>query len=226
MNQRFFITGTDTGAGKTLLSCGLLCAARSRGLSTLGLKPVAAGSEMVRGVARNPDTVLLRRYSSLSLPWDEVNPVLLEPAVAPHIAALQQGIHLSAAAIAGEVLAAGLSRAADFVVVEGAGGWLVPLNDEETMADLAVALELPVILAVRLRLGCLNHALLAAAAIAASGLRLVAWAGLCCDYLAMPMLTENVESLRRRLSAPCIGVVPHLPVPANPEHAADSLILP
>ena len=165
MAKAYFIAGTDTGVGKTAVAKGLLAAANRRGLSTAAIKPVASGCERTAEGLRNDDALGLQEVMSLPLPYQQVNPVAFEPAIAPHIAAARAHKILNAAQLAGFCRGV-LSQRADFTVVEGAGGWLVPLNPVETLADLAAQLKLPVILVVAVRLGGLNHALLPAAAVA------------------------------------------------------------
>ena len=207
--QGFFITGTDTDAGKTVVSCALLYAASQLGYPTLGLKPIAAGCEYHQQGFCNDDALALQRYSSINADYKIINPVALKPAIAPHIAARQAGISLDASALARHCQEA-LSSQSALAVVEGAGGWLVPLNDEQTMADLAYALKLPVILVVGMRLGCINHALLTVAAIKHSGLTLAGWVANQLDP-NMSVFDDNVTTLKQRISAPCLGVVPFMP---------------
>ena len=227
MNRQFFVTGTDTDCGKTLVSCALLVKAGRCHYSTLGLKPVAAGLKQVNGQWLNDDVVSLAQYSSVVLAWEKINPVALRLAIAPHIAARREGLRLSVQQLASELqVAGGLSANADFTVVEGAGGWLVPVNDRETMADLVASLKLPVVLTVGLKLGCLNHALLTAAAIAASNLKLCGWIGTAVQPQQMEALEENIEALKQRLPGPCLGVIPPLDTPPNPEIAAEYIELP
>ncbi|HIK73239.1 MAG TPA: dethiobiotin synthase, partial [Alcanivorax sp.] len=167
----FFITGTDTEVGKTWVSCRLLERAREAGLSCYGLKPIAAGCEETADGLRNEDALNLMAASSLTLPYELVNPVALKAAIAPHIAARQEGRRISLSQLAGYVRGALSSHPADLVLVEGAGGWRVPLNDREMLSALAVELNLPVIQVVGMKLGCISHALLTAEAIQADGLR-------------------------------------------------------
>ncbi len=209
MPKAFFVTGTDTDVGKTLVACGLLRQLRNAGYSTAAVKPVAAGCVQTAQGLRNDDALALQREVSLDLSYAQINPMALEPAIAPHIAALNAGRKLTAASIAQSCRQV-LMLNADYTVIEGAGGWSVPLNQTETLADVVVQLSLPVILVVGLRLGCLNHALLTAAAIERSGLQLAAWVGNCCEPQAMAALHENIATLETLLAAPCLGVVPHL----------------
>ncbi len=208
--QRFFVTGTDTDAGKTFASCALLYRARSQGLSTAAVKPVAAGCEDLGEGLRNGDALALIEAMSLELDYDQVNPICLEPPIAPHIAAAEAGRVLSADRLAG--LCRGvLVQGADLTLIEGAGGWRVPLNGRETLADLARALQLPVILVVGLKLGCINHALLTVEAIRADGLHLAGWIANQPQAEPMSRQAENLETLRQLISAPCLGVLPYLP---------------
>lgn len=211
--KSFFVTGTDTGVGKTLISAGLLLAARHQGLRTAALKPVAAGCDQTEAGLRNDDALLLQSVITQSLTYEQINPVALEPAIAPHIAAEQNKRRLSVDRLAG--FARGVLTMADFTIVEGAGGWRVPLNAHETLADLAQVLELPVIMVVAIRLGCINHALLTAEAIARDGLVLAGWVANCSDP-DMPFQQENIATLAQRIDAPCLAVVPwlHQAVPA------------
>jgi dethiobiotin synthetase len=206
--KSFFLTGTDTGVGKTFIGAGLLLAAQARGLRTAGIKPLAAGGAPVGGGCQNEDVLIYARLSSPPLRYADVNAVTLSRAMAPHVAAAGQGIELSAAK-----LNAWTRRAAeagsDFTIVEGAGGWMVPLNDEESMADVASMLRFPVILVAGMRLGCLNHALLTAAAVRSRGLLLAGWVANS-PWPPMAGLQENVTALARRLGAPCLGRVPFL----------------
>ncbi len=204
---QFFIAGTDTDVGKTLVSAALLHAAAEQGLATLGLKPVAAGCENSADGLRNGDALSLIAHSSCQLPYAQVNPVALEAAIAPHIAAEHSGRRLSADRIVG-VCRGALMTPHDFCVVEGAGGWRVPLNARESMADVARGLALPVILVVGVRLGCLNHALLTAEAIARDGLPIAGWVANIVD----PDTAEqqaNVASLQQRFPFPMLGCVPY-----------------
>ncbi|MFW2404360.1 MAG: dethiobiotin synthase [Gammaproteobacteria bacterium] len=208
-DQSYFITGTDTDVGKTVVAVGLLDAARRAGLRSIGLKPVAAGRDGERdGVPCNADALALLDAATVKLDYAAVNPVLLERPMAPHLAAEIDGVRIEATELAQQCRAA-VAQPVDIVVVEGAGGWLVPLNQRETMADLVAELRMPVVLVVGMRLGCLNHALLTAADIRARGLTLAGWVANCIDP-DMAGLQDNIESLRARLDAPLLGRVRHL----------------
>lgn len=209
MARRFFVTGTDTEIGKTTIAAGLLHAARGRGLSTAAVKPVAAGCQQTADGLRNDDALALQAECRPALAYELINPIALEAAIAPHIAAAEEGVALTMELLAGACLQV-LDRNADLTLVEGAGGWRVPLNNQQTLADLAVDLRLPVIMVVGMRLGCINHALLTAEAIAASGLTLAGWVANHVDpQMSRPQ--ENLQTLQQLLKAPCLGVVPWLP---------------
>lgn len=222
MNQSYFITGTDTDVGKTRVATALLAAFNARGFSTAAMKPVSAGCTPTPDGLRNDDALLLQLQASLRMPYDEVNPYAFAAAMAPHLAAQQAGVAIDLAHLR-EVYERIAARA-DVVIVEGAGGWQVPLSLHTTMADLAKLLNLPVILVVGLRLGCLNHALLTANAIRACGLSLVGWVANGIDP-QMECIDENIESLRERLAAPLLGTVPWNPQ-AGTEDIAQRLQLP
>lgn len=203
----YFVTGTDTGVGKTLVAAALLHAFAARGLRTVGMKPVAAGCEWRDGVAYWDDVEQLRVAANVDAAQALVNPYRFEPAIAPHIAAAQSGVTIQLDIIARACDA--LQAQADVVIVEGAGGFRVPLNDHQDMADLARRLSLPVILVVGMRLGCINHALLSAEAIRHAGLPLAGWVANRIDP-AMAQFDANLATLQQRLNAPLLGVVPWL----------------
>lgn len=204
----YFVTGTDTEIGKTFIAAALLELARERGLRCAALKPVAAGCTVEGGELVNDDALQLIRASGTDLDYRTVNPISLEPAIAPHVAAAQAGVELDAARLSRHCIEA-LAVDIDFAIVEGAGGWLVPLNATETLADVCLGIGARPILTVGMKLGCLNHALLTARAIAEAGAQLAGWVANSATP-AMPVFEENVATLRERLPAPCLGVVPHL----------------
>ncbi|MGQ7959748.1 dethiobiotin synthase [Pseudomonas sp. SP16.1] len=208
MTHAYFVTGTDTEIGKTTIAAGLLHAARLRGLSTAAAKPVASGCVMSADGLRNDDALALLGECSLALRYEEVNPLAFAPAIAPHLAAREAGVSLDVASLLGPVRAI-LAKGADFSLVEGAGGWRVPLAGGENLSDLAVALGLPVILVVGVRLGCINHAVLSMEAIERDGLRLAGWVANVVDAQTS-RLEENLATLADRLAAPCLGRVPRL----------------
>lgn len=207
MKRGFFITGTDTGVGKTLIATALMQRFAASGNKVVGMKPVAAGAEFTDGQWLNEDVSQLQVAANVDAPLASVNPYVFAPPIAPHIAAGQAGIVISLDKI--KAAFSDLAELADVVVVEGAGGFLVPLNDRQDMGDLAAALGLPVILVVGMRLGCINHALLTVAAIEASGLPLAGWVANLVDA-EMPCLEENLATLQQRIAAPHLGTVPRL----------------
>lgn len=201
----FFVTGTDTGVGKTLVACALLHAFAGAGLACIGMKPVASGAEPRDGALVNDDAARLAAAASVAAAPREVNPYCFAEPIAPHIAAQRAGVRIELERIEAGLRA--LAARAAAVVVEGVGGFRVPLGEHADTADLAARLRLPVVLVVGLRLGCLNHALLTAEAIAARGLALAGWVANHIDP-AMPAAEENVAALRARLGAPLIARVP------------------
>jgi dethiobiotin synthetase len=215
----FFITGTDTGVGKTLVSAGLIHKLVAKGLRVAGMKPVATGCKWKGGVLRSEDADLLLTEANVKAPYDWVTPYAYEPPISPHIAAKHHRGYISLEHIAD--CKAQLLQMADAVIVEGVGGFRVPLNDDQDTADMALLLGLPLILVVGLRLGCLNHALLTAENIQGCGLKLIGWVGNRIDP-GMPHVEANLDTLRQRLNVPCLGVVP-LMVPALPEQIAPFL---
>ena len=205
----FFITGTDTDIGKTYVAVALLNAANQAGFSTLGLKPVAAGCEATVDGLRNSDALALQVSSSIKLSYEEVNPVALPAACAPHLAAAEAGRRLTINQLSG-FCRGSLSHRADLALIEGAGGWRVPINDREMLSALPKTLGVPVILVVGMRLGALNAAFLSAEAILKDGLRLAGWVANTIDP-DMLKLDDNIETLKRWLPAPCLGVLPWAP---------------
>ena len=208
-SRGFFITGTDTGVGKTVVASGLVRLAASSGRRVVGLKPVASGAERTADGLRNEDALALAAESSVHLPYALTNPLCFEPAIAPHIAAAEAGM-----AIAVPDLVAWYARAtvqADLAIVEGAGGWRVPLHPDGFLSDLPEQLGLDVLLVVGLRLGCLNHARLTLEAIERSGrCRYIGWIGNRIDP-AFARLDENLATLSRLLGGPPLAVIPPLP---------------
>lgn len=211
MQKRYFVTGTDTEIGKTTISAGLLCAARRAGLTTAAVKPVAAGCERTPEGLRNEDALTLQAQCEPALAYESINPVTLEAAIAPHIAAREEGVELGCQQLA-DACRNVFSLERDLTLVEGAGGWRVPLNESETLAELAGALQVPVVMVVGMRLGCINHALLTAEAIAADGLLLAGWVANRVDP-DMSRPAENLATLRQLIEAPFLGKVPWLQTP-------------
>ena len=206
-----FVTGTDTDCGKTAISLGLMAAWQARGHRVLGMKPVATGCDPSPAGLRNGDALRLQAQGSTAAPYDLVNPYAFEPPIAPHIAAGQAGVEIESGPIAEAYRA--LAAASDRVVVEGVGGWRVPLSTSLSVSDLPQVLDLPVILVVGLKLGCLNHALLTAESIRTRGCTLAGWVGNGIDP-EMQSRDENLASLAALIQAPCLGVVPWLSQPA------------
>jgi dethiobiotin synthetase len=219
MRRDYFVTGTDTGVGKTLVTAGLLRRLSESGVRVAGMKPIAAGSIHGPEGPANDDALLLQAESSVRHPYAVVNPWLFEPAIAPHIAADEAGIMIDTARIAAayETLRTG----ADVVLAEGAGGFLVPLDARRSCAEIPALLGMDVILVVGLRLGCLNHAFLTSEAIAARGLALAGWVGNHVDP-GFARFDANVATLEARIPAPCLGIVPHM---ARPDVAAAAAAL-
>ncbi|HEY6940718.1 dethiobiotin synthase [Dokdonella sp.] len=201
-----FVTGTDTGVGKTYASVTLLRALRARGLPASGMKPVASGCEVTPQGLRNEDALALIAASEPRPDYATCNPFAFEPPIAPHLAALDVGIEVGLAPI--RAAFESLRARAERVVVEGVGGWMAPLSETLTQADLATSLGLDIVLVVGLRLGCINHALLSARAIAADGGRLAGWIANRIDP-AMAVAEGNIATLRARIPAPLLGVLDH-----------------
>ena len=199
----YFITGTDTGVGKTLVSCALLHAFAAQGVRVAGFKPVAAGCDDDH---HNEDANRLRAASTVQAAYSQINPYCFYRPIAPHLAAQHAGVRIEFARIMASYRE--LAGQADEVIVEGAGGFCVPLNDKQDSADLTKQLGLPVILVVGMRLGCLNHALLTVRAIADFQLECAGWVANVLDA-GMPALQENIEALRERIAAPLLGIIPY-----------------
>ena len=214
----WFVTGTDTGVGKSLVACALMLHLRARYVRISGMKPVAAGTERAPdGSWGNEDVWALQAAATVDLPQSVVNPYLLHAPVSPHIAAQREGVSIALDTITRAC--SSLRAQCDALVVEGAGGFRVPLSDTLDGADLAVALGLPVILVVGLRLGCLNHAVLTAESITAHGLKLAGWVANHIDP-DMPEQQANIDWLQSRLHAPCIADLPHGAAPSAQQMAA------
>ena len=208
--KRIVVAGTDTDIGKTHVSAALLAKARLSGENPIGLKPVAAGADYRDGQAYSDDAARLALGAGFDGPLEAINPYLFEPPIAPHVAADQVGVELSALEIAGwaEQQAAQHSHA----LLEGAGGWRVPLNEQEYFSDIASHLQWDVVLVVGMRLGCISHALLTAEAIRSDGLNLAGWVANRVDP-QQAVFEQNLQTLKKRLSAPLLGVVDHSDCP-------------
>jgi dethiobiotin synthetase len=218
----FFVTGTDTEVGKTLLSGALILKLREASIGAIGFKPVVAGTYVdSTGQKLNEDLETLRIASGLDSQGQSLCPYVLDEAAAPHLVAKKNDIYLDSSIILGDLHS--LSQPFEVVVVEGAGGFLVPLNEQEDLGDLAQAMDLPVILVVGMRLGCINHALLTCEAIVSRQLTIAGWVA---NTLSeeMPLLEENIQTLKDRIFAPFLGVIPALPKELQkPENAPYSI---
>ncbi|GLS82670.1 ATP-dependent dethiobiotin synthetase BioD [Paraferrimonas haliotis] len=201
----YFVTGTDTDAGKTLISEAMLRGATG---STLGLKPIASGCEQSNDGLRNADAQALMSASSVELDYKQVNPFAFEPAIAPHIAAEQAGVAITCQAL-NDAIPVDAMMQTDFVLVEGAGGWLLPISHGQTLDQWVAKQQWPVILVVGIKLGCLNHAMLTIKSIETAGLTVAGWVGNQLDP-DMEYAPENIAYLKANIKAPCLGVVPYL----------------
>lgn len=233
----YFVTGTDTDSGKTFISSALLAKAKAQGLSTQGFKPIASGCELIEQQLRNADALALMKHSTLALPYCTVNPIAFAPAIAPHIAAIQQGVDLSAQFVADNLDIQNLFRA-EFTLIEGAGGWRLPLkyhaNGKWDYLPQTIALwqqgikqqgaELQVILVVGMKLGCLNHAMLTIEAILQDNFTIAGWVANQVDG-KMAEIEANLQSLKTMIDAPFLGYVPHLQE-HSPEKVSQFLHLP
>jgi dethiobiotin synthetase len=221
--RAFFVTGTDTEVGKTFVSEALLILLNKKGLLTAGYKPIAAGCKLTAQGLRNEDALALQKYSSIDLSYDEVNPITFEAAIAPHLAAQDLSKDDTAQPISVATVREGficlLQKKPDVLIVEGAGGWRLPLGIDfegqpRYLSEFVVERNLSVILVVGMRLGCLNHAVLTAECIRNDGLKIAGWVANQVDP-NMPMLEANVDSLKTLLDAPFIGTIPRLKTPAD-----------
>jgi len=222
MMNGFFITGTDTNCGKTEITLGLMQLMQDQGQIVLGMKPVASGATHSAEGLRNEDAARIQAQGSIQAPYAELNPYVYEPPIAPHLAAVQAGETIDLNVISSHYMS--LLAQADCVIVEGVGGWQVPFNEQESAADLARMLKMPVILVVGLKLGCINHALLSVESILASGVQLAGWIA---NEVEPNMLSrdENIATLRAAISSPFLGVVPYMKDPSA-KNIAENLELP
>ncbi|MCE2570061.1 dethiobiotin synthase [Motilimonas eburnea] len=229
MTQAFFVTGTDTEVGKTFVSCALMQALRQAGQTVIGYKPIAAGAELSHHGLLNDDALLLQQNGSLPLPYEAVNPIVFAPPIAPHIAAAQaqQTINMQVVEQGYQNL---LEQGADTLLVEGAGGWHLPLGNGQNLSDWVAQAQLPVIMVVGMKLGCLNHALLTAESITRAGLKLVSWVANS-PGVEQGFLAENIAHLEQVIDAPLLGKIPAMngaqsefsDVMAAAKQAADNL---
>ncbi len=204
MSKGFFITGTDTDAGKTWATIALMHYFKKKGLSVVAMKPVAAGCVWQDGQLKNADALLMLEHASLALDYKEINPYAFEMPVSPHIAARGNPVQLDVI----EKAFCELEDKANVILVEGAGGWLAPLNMECDIADLVKILQIPVIMVVAIRLGCINHARLTFNAIQTTGVQCAGWLAMSVDP-EMQMQDENIETIKNKISAPFLGALPY-----------------
>ncbi|MCG8488382.1 MAG: dethiobiotin synthase [Chromatiales bacterium] len=214
-----FITGTDTGCGKTEVTLGLMHKLQQQGEQVVGMKPIASGAASTDQGLRNEDALRIQAQATLELPYQQVNRFVYQPAIAPHLAALQAGEPIDIAEVVEGYQS--LAGRVDHVLVEGVGGWHVPLGEQDTLADLARALGLPVVMVVGMRLGCLNHALMTAECMLNAGVSFAGWVANQVDP-EMSAREENLATLRTWLPAPCLGEIPYL-TEASPERVAEYL---
>jgi len=219
MSKAYFITGTDTGVGKTWASVALMRYFQNKGKSAIGMKPVAAGCEWLDGQLKNEDALLMQQHASVDLDYNEINPFAYEEAVSPHLAADDR----HPVQLDGIVQAFNqIKNKSDVIVVEGAGGWFAPLNHEQDIADLAVALKIPVILVVAIRLGCINHARLTFQAVQAANVECAGWIAMCVDP-DMQKQAENIATIKNKLTIPLLGALPYMDV-VDFDHLAENII--
>lgn len=204
--MRIFVTGTDTGVGKTYISTAYLRLAKLKGLTTLGIKPIASGAIRVNGKLVNDDALALSQASTQSLDYEKINPFCFSPPIAPHIAAAIDACKLNAASIESSIKSA-LSQKVDITFIEGAGGWHIPLNEDETYADFVKSIKAQVILVVGIRLGCINHAILTSQAIGETKLPFVGWVANCIQA-GNSHDDMVIATLKHWLPAPLLGIVP------------------
>jgi len=214
----FFVTGTDTGVGKTQISVALMALLQQQGLIVAGMKPIASGCEITAEGLQNDDALQLQQQANIDLPYTLMNPYAFEAEIAPHIAAQQVDIEIDLDLIVENYQQ--IQQDSDCIIVEGAGGWLVPINTQYTMADLALRLQLPIILVVDIKLGCINHALLTVQAIESTGLTLQGWVAN--HTQENEQSNEIIDTLKYTLSAHCLGNVPRL---IDKQKAVDYLTL-
>ena len=206
MIKGYFITGTDTDVGKTLVSASLLYLLRQQGLSVVGMKPIASGCRKTGQGLRNDDASLLIEHSSHQPEYNDVNPYAFEAAIAPHIAAAVNNTQIEIETIYQAFMR--LSQSNDYCIVEGVGGWRVPVNQNKTMVDVARRIGLPVIVVVGIRLGCINHALLTIESINLSGLECAGWIANCIDPGAAE-IGKVIDAIAERADKPLLGIIPH-----------------
>ncbi|HED16501.1 MAG TPA: dethiobiotin synthase [Gammaproteobacteria bacterium] len=217
MAKRIFITGTDTGIGKTWFSQALVQALVSGGQRVAVMKPVASGATKANGMLRNEDALMLQRVANVEAPYEQINPYCFEPAIAPHLAARDAGVSINLQTIADS--AEYLAKQSEWLIIEGVGGVMVPLNETQDVVELIARLDCSVILVVGVRLGCINHARLSAKALVDAGINCLGWIGNCIDT-GMPKLRENLDTLQGRMTIPALGVLPYASAPDTDKYVA------
>lgn len=205
MKKGFFVTGTDTDVGKTWVTLALMHFFKMRGDKVAGMKPIAAGCEWQDGQLKNEDALLIQKNASMVLGYELINPYAYEMPVSPHLAGIHHPVKLDVILNRFEQI----KEQADVILVEGAGGWLAPINDQQNIADLSEAIDLPVIVVVAIRLGCINHAMLTIQAIQSANIECAGWIAVCIDP-KMLMQLENINTLEKNISAPLLGVLPFM----------------
>ncbi len=204
--KHIFITGTDTEVGKTYVTERLLTYFNHQGLKTVGLKPIASDAQLSNGKLLNSDALALQQAASVNLSYDAINPYCFEPAIAPHLAAAQANVHLSIDQIQQKVSEALNKIEYDLCLIEGAGGWHVPLNKHELYSDFVIRYDYPVILVVGIKLGCINHALLTAQAIKQSGCELIGWIANCSNHETL-YINENITTIKQNIASPLLATI-------------------
>jgi len=205
MKKGFFITGTDTGVGKTCVTVTLMHYFKQQGQVVVGMKPIAAGCELLDGQLKNTDALLLQKHASIQLAYEKINPYAFELAVSPHIAGKDNPVQMDKIV----QYFNDLSNKADVVLVEGVGGWLAPINNDADIASLAKVLDIPVIMVVAIKLGCINHARLTFQAINAAKVLCRGWLAVCIES-NMPKEDENIETIKSLISTPLLGILPYM----------------
>lgn len=205
MLTKIFITGTDTGVGKTTIACCLIQSLVSKGMTVAAMKPIASGCVLHEGIWKNDDALKLQEATNVIQSYEQINPIALVDPVAPHIAARNMGVNLSAGEIEKRIVK-NYHENADVIIIEGAGGWLLPLNSKEFFSTVVTRLKIPVILVIGLKLGCLNHAMLSYQSITGAGANFLGWVGNCTDQ-SMYAVSKNISALRELIPSPCFGVL-------------------
>ena len=208
LTKQLFITGTDTDCGKTYISKNIITSLAKQNYQVKGLKPIASGAQIINGELKNDDALALISATNINLPYHIVNPICFPEPIAPHIAAAIHQQSLSVQTIVDSIHETNQNYLTDYTIIEGAGGWFVPLNEQAYFSDLAIALQAEVVLVVGMKLGCINHAILTANAIMNSGVKFKGWVANCIDR-QMLNFEENLQTLKTHIQVPCLAVVEH-----------------